>query len=168
MAAMATDGKIALAARVLGAISLGAVGWIHLSEYNELYSTVPTIGTLFVLSFMGATATALGLLAPVEAVAARLGLGRLGRLTVVALAAIGIGQAATQFVFLKISEHATLFGFHEPGYDPDGIRNVQIAEAATVVLLTIFLIARALRRTSNVEDTTASESRRRDHDLATR
>jgi hypothetical protein len=161
---MGTDGKLALAARLLGAISLWVVGAIHLSEYNELYSSIPTIGPLFLLSFVGATATALGLLAPLQRL-----LGRFGGVAVVALALIGIGQAVTQFAFLKISEHGTVFGFHEPGYEPEAIRNVQIAEWTTVVLLTAFLIARAAhRRSSTFASATATKSRRRDHHMAAR
>jgi hypothetical protein len=36
-----------LPARVLGAFSLLAVGAVHLHEYDDLYSAIPTIGTLF-------------------------------------------------------------------------------------------------------------------------
>src|SRR5262245_44828699 len=38
-----------LAARVLGALALLAVGIIHLQQYVETYSEIPTIGPLFVL-----------------------------------------------------------------------------------------------------------------------
>lgn len=62
-----------LAARALGAVSLLAVGAIHLQQYFELYSAVPTIGTLFVLNFVGATILGLGLLTPVERLLGRLG-----------------------------------------------------------------------------------------------
>ena len=55
-----------LATRVLGAAAVLAVGAIHLHEYNQIYSAIPTIGTLFVLNFAGATAIGLGLLAPLE------------------------------------------------------------------------------------------------------
>jgi hypothetical protein len=55
-----------LATRVLGALSLLAVGAIHLQQYFDLYSGVPTIGTLFVLNFVGATVVGLGMLAPVR------------------------------------------------------------------------------------------------------
>jgi hypothetical protein len=65
-----------------------AVGAVHLQRYEYRYSAIPTIGTLFLLSFAGATALGLGLLAPVE----RLG-GRLGGLAVGLLALGGIGLA---------------------------------------------------------------------------
>jgi hypothetical protein len=40
-----------LGARVPGALSLLAVGIVHLQQYFELYSEIPTIGTLFVFGF---------------------------------------------------------------------------------------------------------------------
>jgi hypothetical protein len=130
----------ALVARVLGAPALLAVGAIHLQQYFELYSTVPTIGTLFVLNFIGATVVGLGLLAPLERL-----LGRLGDTLLTLLAVAGILQAGTAFVFLYISERTPLFGFPEPGYDPAAIRASRIAEVATVVLLGAFLAYRARR-----------------------
>jgi hypothetical protein len=128
-----------LAARALGALALLTVGIVHLQQYFELYSTVPTIGTLFVLNFIGATVIALGILAPVERL-----LGRFGRLALALLSVGGIAVAATSFVFLMISERTPLFGFMEPGYDPAAILASRIAEGATVVLLGGFLAARLL------------------------
>ena len=130
-----------LAARVLGALSLLAVGAVHLQQYFELYSDIPTIGTLFVLNFVGATIVGLGLLAPVERLRGPLGGAVLALLTVA-----GMAQAATAFVFLYISERTPLFGFMEPGYDPEAILASRIAEVATVVFLGAFLVARFLRR----------------------
>jgi hypothetical protein len=130
-----------LAARALGAVSLLAVGAVHLQQYFELYSEIPTIGTLFVLNFIGATIVGLGLLAPVERLP-----GRLGRVALALLTVAGIAQAATAFVFLFISERTPLFGFMEPGYDPEAILTARIAEGATVVLLGAFAVARFLRR----------------------
>jgi hypothetical protein len=117
------------------------VGAIHLQQYFELYSEIATIGTLFVLNFLGATVVGLGLLAPVERL-----LGRRGGAILALLALAGIGQAATAFVFLLISERTPLFGFQEPGYDPAAILASRIAEGATVVLLGTFLAARFARR----------------------
>jgi hypothetical protein len=132
---------LAPAARVLGALSLLAVGAVHLQQYFKLYSGVPTIGTLFVLNFVGATIVGLGLLAPVERL-----LGGLGNAAVALLAIAGIAQAATAFVFLYISERTPLFGFQEPGYDPTAILTSRVSEVATVVFLGAFLAARFLRR----------------------
>jgi hypothetical protein len=130
-----------LTARALGALATLAVGAVHLQQYLKLYSSVPTIGTLFVLNFAGATVIGLALLAPLE----RLG-GRRGEAAVALLAVGGIGLAATSFVFLYVSERTPLFGFMEPGYDPAGIAASRIAEVATVALLGVFLVARFVAR----------------------
>src|SRR6059058_4630611 len=130
--------------RGLGALSLLAVGAVHLQQYVTLYSAIPTIGTLFVLNFAGATAIGLGLLAPVERL-----LGRpWGDRAVVLLALAGIGLAATAFAFLAISEQTPLFGFMEPGYDPTAILASRVAEAAAILLLGGFLVARLVGRGS--------------------
>jgi hypothetical protein len=126
------------AARALGAIATLAVGAVHLQQYFKLYSGVPTIGTLFVLNFIGATIVGLALFAPLERIAGG---------TAVALAAgAAIALAATSFVFLKISEQTPLFGFKEPGFDPSAIALSEVAEGATVVLLGAFLVARFAAR----------------------
>jgi len=126
-----------LAPRFLGALSLLAVGAVHLQQYNYLYSTIPTIGTLFLLNFLGATAMGLGLLAPVERL-----LGRFGAAVVGLLALGGIGQSAIAFVFLLVAERTPLFGFQEPGYDPTAIMAARVSEIITVAALGVFLVAR--------------------------
>jgi hypothetical protein len=133
----------ALAARFLGALSLLALGAVHLQQYEYLYSAIPTIGTLFVLNFAGATAIGLGLLAPVERL-----LGRLGGAVVSLLALGGVVQAATAFVFLLVAERTPLFGFQEPGYDPPALMASRVAELVTVGLLGCFLVARLVSRSS--------------------
>jgi hypothetical protein len=160
---MATDGPVALASRLLGAVSLWLVGVIHLKEYLDLYSAIPTSGTLCLLSFIGATAVALGLLTPVERL-----FGRFGGLVVTMLALAGIAQATMQFVFLAISEQRPLFGFQEPGYDPTAILQARITEVATVALLTTFLVTRAMRRRRMVVDAGQAARRRREQQLAAR
>src|SRR5438552_10571293 len=129
--------SVTLTARFLGALALLAVGAVHLQQYTTLYSAIPTIGTLFVLNFVGATAIGLGLLAPVEHL-----LGCAGGAVVALLALGGAAQAATAFVFLLISERTPLFGFMEPGYDPPAIMASRVAELVTVALLGSFLLAR--------------------------
>lgn len=141
---MLTDGWAAFTARVLGALSLLAVGIIHLHEYQKLYSNIPTISTLFILSFVGAVVVCAGLLLPVDRLPRPW-----GDLAVIGLALAGIGQAVLQFVFLAISEQRPLFGFQEPGYDPPAIRDARITEVATVVFLSAFLILRTVHRRRN-------------------
>jgi hypothetical protein len=127
--------------RVVGALSLLAVGAVHLQQYLYLYSAIPTIGTLFVLNFVGATAIGLGLLAPLERV-----LGQWGGATVALLALGGVAQAATSFMFLLVSERTPVFGFMEPGYDPPAIMASRVAELVTVGVLGSFLLSRFVWR----------------------
>jgi hypothetical protein len=141
-------------ARAMGALSLLAVGAVHLQQYFELYSEVPTIGPLFVLNFVGATIVGLALLAPVERL-----LGRFGNAALALLALAGIAQAATAFVFLYISERTPLFGFMEPGYDPKAIMAARISEIATVVLLGAFFVARLLLRRAKPPPVAAEAAR---------
>lgn len=136
-----TPGWVWLAARVLGALAVLATGAIHLYEFAHFYSQIPTIGTLFLLNFAGATAIGLGLLVPVE----RLGGGH-GGLLLALLVLAGIALAAVAFAFLQISEQTPLFGFKEPGYDPTGIAAARAAEIATVLFLSTFLVGRLGRK----------------------
>jgi hypothetical protein len=129
-----------MVARALGALAVLAVGAVHLQQYLWLYHGVPTIGTLFVLNFAGATVIGLALLAPVERIA-----GRRGPLLVALLSLAAIALAASSFVFLLVSEHTPLFGFMEPGYDPTAIATARAAEIATVVLLGAHLLATQTR-----------------------
>jgi hypothetical protein len=99
-------------ARYLGAVSILVVGAIHAQQYYEAYfSVVPTIGTLFLLSFIGSGVVGAALVSPVR---------RLGRTIgdlILVLAALGaIGIALGSLVSLLISEYTPLFGFMESGY----------------------------------------------------
>jgi hypothetical protein len=131
------NGWLWLALRGLGALALLATGAVHLQQFDRFYSEIPTIGTLFVLNFAGATALALALLGPLE----RIG-GRHGSLLLALVAAAGVAFAAVTFAFLLISERTPLFGFQEPGYDPPAIAASRGAEIATVVFLGLFLAGR--------------------------
>jgi hypothetical protein len=142
LAAIGRRPALWLTVRGLGALAVIAVGLIHLQQYLERYSEIPTIGTLFVLNFAGATAIGLGLLAPVERIVGR----RWGGATLGLLALAGIGLAATAFVFLMISERTPLFGFMEPGYDPAAILASRIAEGGAILLLGGFFFARFIAR----------------------
>ena len=121
--------------RYLGAVSILVVGAIHIQQYyDDYFRVVPTIGTLFLLSFIGATIVGVVLFAPVR----RLG-DRLGNL-VLAVAALGaIGIALGTLVSLLISEYVPLFGFMESGYRPAIVLTLAF-DALTTVLLGVFLL----------------------------
>jgi hypothetical protein len=99
-------------ARYLGAMSILLVGAVHAQQYYDAYfSVVPTIGTLFLLSFIGAAVTGAVLFAPVRMLGRRVGD------VLLAVAAVGaIGIAVGTFVSLLVSEYTPLFGFMESGY----------------------------------------------------
>ena len=122
-------------ARVLGALALLVIGSVHYQQYEfEFYSSIPTIGPLFLANFVAATALGLFLLSPI-----RPG-GRAGAILDRGAAIAGVGLAAGGFVSLLISEHTSLFGFTEHGYR-FAIVLVLTSEALAIVLLTLFLVS---------------------------
>src|ERR1700733_9698177 len=121
--------------RTLGAFALLAIGGIHYQQYHyAFYSSIPTIGPLFLLNFIAATALGLFLLVPV-----RSWLGRRRKLLdqVAALAGIGIGAGG--LAALLISEHTLLFGFMEHGYRLVIVLTIA-SDAIAIATLMLFLI----------------------------
>jgi hypothetical protein len=120
----------------LGALGVLATGIDHIEQYSvDNYSTVPTIGTLFLLNFIASVVLTIGLIAPIERVAGRYSDA------VRALSAVGgIGLGVLSLVGLFVSETSGLFGFVEHGYRM-AILIAIVVEAAAVVFLSIFLIA---------------------------
>src|SRR6476646_10388322 len=58
--------------RYIGAFAVVATGVAHIEQYAvDNYSTVPTIGTLFLLNFITAIVIAVGLIAPIRHVTGR-------------------------------------------------------------------------------------------------
>ena len=121
-------------ALVVGALAVLATGAVHLDEYvGDGFSTVPTIGTLFLLNFITSTMVGVALLLP---------LGRLGERfaspsrALLALSGAGIG--ATSLIALWISESSSLFGFTDYGFRPT-ITAAIVAESIAVVALTAYL-----------------------------
>ena len=128
---------IAHATLYLGALAVLGIGVVHIQQYYGAdYSTVPTIGTLFFLNFVSAVVITAGLVAPLGRIVIRAG-----------FAAAGIGLGVLSLVSLFISESSSgLFGFQEHGYGTP-ITLAIVAEAASVVLLVVYLAAngKALR-----------------------
>ena len=127
---------VAVVARYLGAISILLVGVVHAQQYYDAYfSVVPTIGPLFLLSFIGA-----GIVGAVLLVPARLLGKRLGDV-ILSLAALGaIGIALGTLVSLLISEYVPLFGFMESGYRLAIVLTFVFDVLTTVFLGTFLLI----------------------------
>jgi len=122
--------------RTLGAVALLVIGGVHFQEYHyDFYSSIPTIGQLFLANFIAATALGVFLLSPFRAH------GRRGKLLDQAAALAGVGLAASGFVALVISEHTSLFGFEEHGYR-FAIVLALASEALAVALLILFLVRR--------------------------
>jgi hypothetical protein len=130
--------RTSLALRVLGAILLLFVGADHYYEYSTGgYSVLPTIGTLFLLNFISATAIGLILLAPLHRI-----LHRFGRLALQLAALSGFGVALTSLIALLVSEQTQLFGFMEFNYRPAIIIAIASEAAAAVFLALLFVVSR--------------------------
>ncbi len=123
------------ALRVLGALLLLFVGLDHYYEYSaQSYSVIPTIGTLFLLNFISATAIGVLLLAPLERIT-----GRFGLLAVRVAAVSGFAIASSSLLALLVSEQTKLFGFMESNYRPAILVAIASEAAAAVVLALVAL-----------------------------
>lgn len=131
---------LAHVALVVGAAGVLATGADHLDEYAANgFATVPTIGTLFLLNFIAATAVGVGLLLPLRRITRRF-----ADPVRMLLALSGIGIAATSLIGLWISENSSLFGFTDYGFRPTIVAAV-IAESTAIVGLTAFVALTRIR-----------------------
>ena len=113
----------ATALRYLGAIATLVVGAVHVQQYADFISDVPTIGVLFLLNGLGAGVVAILL------TTRRAWLGALG----------GIAVSAGALVSVLISmTDGGLFDYTEPTFRSAVVIAV-VAEAAAVVLLLAYL-----------------------------
>lgn len=153
-----------LTVRVVGALCLLFVGADHYYEYAvDDYSALPTIGTLFLLNFISATALGLILLMPLARVR-----HRSAAMVREAVTLSGFGIAATSLAALLASEHVKLFGFMESNYRPMIIVAIASEAAAALTLALLFALdhqhnrrSRALahRATADVGAPTGSPAR---------
>jgi hypothetical protein len=124
------------ALRYLGASAVLATGVAHIEQYAvDNYSTVPTIGTLFLLNLVAAVVIAVGLIAPLRRVT-----GRYTDAVRAVFAVAGIGLAVLSLAALFVSERSGLFGFVEHGYRMAIVVAIVVEVAATVFLVA-FLVA---------------------------
>jgi hypothetical protein len=110
-----------LAGRIVGAVLLVWMGWIHLHLWSHGYKHLPTIGTLFILNFVGAVVLAGAvLLSP--------------RRYLPVPAAAGALMAAGTLVSLAISINIGLFGFTDFLEAPFVHLSIWVESAAFLVL----------------------------------
>jgi hypothetical protein len=127
---------IAQVSRYLGALAVLATGVAHIEQYSvDNYSTVPTIGTLFLLNFIAAIVIAIGLVAPLRRVT-----GRYTGVVRAVLAVGGIGLGVGSLAGLFVSESSGLFGFVEHGYRMAIIVAIAVEVAASLFLLAFLLV----------------------------
>lgn len=132
---MSSDGKGITAlqvSRTVGAGALLVTGGVHLEQYSVAhFSVIPTIGPLFLLNFIAASALGLALLIRFPAPRRRLRFD-----SWVALAGVGVATGALAAVL--ISEQTPLFGFMEYGYRLEIVIAIA-AEAVASLSLGAFL-----------------------------
>jgi hypothetical protein len=122
--------------RYLGALAVLATGVAHIEQYAvDNYSTVPTIGTLFLLNFIAAVVIAVGLIAPLRRVA-----GHYTDAVRAGFAISGIGLAVLSLAALFVSESRGLFGFVEHGYRMAIVVAIVVEVAATVSLVAFLVV----------------------------
>jgi hypothetical protein len=132
---------VAQAFRYLGALAVLATGVAHIEQYSvDNYSTVPTIGTLFLLNFISASVVGLLLLAPLKRIFHRFSTHVLELATL-----SGFGIAATSLAALLISEQAPLFGFMESNYRPAILVALASETAAALCLALLLILMRRAR-----------------------
>jgi hypothetical protein len=128
-----THTRCSTIARTIGALALLVVGGVHYQQYHyAFYSSIPTIGPLFLVNSLAATALGLFLLSPVRP------FRRLGRRPDQLAALAGLALAGGAFAGLLFSEHATLFGFREHGYR-FAIVLALASEVVVIGMLALFL-----------------------------
>jgi hypothetical protein len=126
---------VRLALRLAAGALVLFVGADHYYEYSvDHYSVIPTIGTLFLLTFISGTVGGLLLLAPLERISRRF-----GRVTTWLTALGGFALGATSLIGLLVSEQTPLFGFMELNYRA-AIWVALASEAAAVALCALVLV----------------------------
>ena len=138
------------AVRIAGAMLLLFVGADHYHEYSVgQYSVLPTIGTLFLLNFISATAIGVLLLLPLERM-----FHRVGRRLLETLSFAGFAIAATSLAALLVSEQRPLFGFMELNYRPAILVAIATEAAAAALLASLLVLmlraSRSLARPSSL------------------
>ncbi|MBV9310601.1 MAG: hypothetical protein JOZ73_07210 [Solirubrobacterales bacterium] len=130
-------------ALAVGAVGVLATGADHFVEYAAKgFSSVPTIGFLFLLNFISATLIGIGLLLPWRRLTERFA-DPLRAL----LALSGIGIAAMSLIGLWISESSSLFGFTDYGFRSEIVLAIIAESVAIAALMAYLALERPVRLT---------------------
>lgn len=119
--------------RYAGALLTAVVGIVHLQQYADFISAVPTIGTLFVLNAAGAGALAIMLGTRLRV------LGALG--------AIALSAGALASIFVAMSSGG-LFDYQEPMFRTP-VTIAIVAEIAAILVLAAYLVAQRRAAVAN-------------------
>ena len=112
---------------VVAAVLVAVIAAVHLQQYIDFMSEVPTIGVLFLLNAAGGAGLAVALVSG----------DRLLRL----LAAVGsIGLAAGSLISIVIALESSLFGYTEPALRFPIVLAI-VAEVAAIPVLVALIIA---------------------------
>jgi hypothetical protein len=121
-------------------VNMLATGADHLYEYTATgFSTIPTIGALFLLNFIAAEIVGAGLLLPLRRMTQRF-----GDPVRTLLALSGIGITASSLIALWISESSSLFGFTDYGFRVTIVVAI-VAESTAIMALTAYLALAGVR-----------------------
>ena len=119
---------------VVAAVLVSVIAAVHLQQYIDFMSEVPTIGVLFLLNAAGGAGLAVALVSG----------DRLLRL----LAAFGsIGLAAGSLISIVIALESSLFGYTEPALRFPIVLAIA-AEVAAIAVLVALMIAGARPRSA--------------------
>ncbi len=131
MEAAQTSTRGADALRLASAVLVAVIAGVHLQQYIDSLSVVPTIGVLFLLNAAGGAAIAVALLA---------------RDTMLRqfAAAGGIALALGSLVSIVISMNGGLFNYVEPDFRPALVVAV-VAELVATPVLAAYLLTRRSR-----------------------
>ncbi len=124
--------------RYLGALATIVVGAVHLQQYADFISDVPTIGVLFLLNGLGAGIVVI-LLATRFA-------------TLGALGGVALSTGALAALLISMTD-AGLFDYTEPAFRTAVVVAIA-AEAAAIVLLSAYLALRHAPARARVDWTT--------------
>ena len=114
--------------RVVGALLLAGIAWVHADLWLDGYRDIPTIGWLFLMNVVGAAVLAVAVLVTPR---------RFLALVALAGAALAAGTAAG----LLLSTKVELFGFSESLEAQSARLSLWLEAAATVVLLVLAWLA---------------------------